>query len=372
MSVKKLRILEIPPLWEPLPPPGYGAIEYLVAAQIEQFLAKGHHVTTLGCADSDILGELVSIVPKALNHGSYQDPEVLRMIQFVECQKRAADFDVIHCHLHSNTGWLGLPMLASLAHKTVFSIHTFATDDNLRLVSMFPQANYVMTSKAHMKSYDMGFIKDYVHHGIKMEDFPFYASPVDDLYLGFLGRIRPEKGIHVAIETARKLGLPLKIAGRAKPSDMIYFETTIRPHLKHGEVEFIGELGPIEKAQFMGNAVAILNPTLIDEPFGLVVIEAMACGTPVLATLNGAMPEIIKDKETGYLFSPNAELPFTLRDIQQLDRAAIRRHVEDQFSSENMSDHYLRLFEQVSAHGKIGPKSNMGMAGNHFQVCSPV
>ncbi len=346
----KLNILELPPLWEPLPPKGYGAIEYLAAAQIEEFVAMGHNVTTFASGDSVLKGNLVPIVPTALNHSHYGDPEVMRMMQFAHAAECASNYDVIHCHLHSNTGWLGLPMLAQHADKVVFSLHTFATEENRRLLALYPNCNYVAASDSHRKSFRLPFIERFVYHGIRLEDFPYHPSP--DLkkgaYLAFLGRLRPEKGVHVAIQAAKEIGLPLKIAGRAKSPDQDYFKECIEPFIKDGTVEFVGELGPKEKTEFMGGAVALVNPTLIEEPFGLVVIEAMACGTPVLATPNGAMKELIVHGETGLIFSAENVSSLKKETILQVNRKKVRDSIERRFSHKHMAQGYAELFKAVS------------------------
>ena len=168
-----MHILELPPLWESLPPKGYGAIEYLVSKQIEGYIANGHQVTTYASGDSNIDGNLIPICEKSLNNLDVQDPEIFRIIQFQKALENANQYDLIHCHLHSNSGWLGLPMLEKLAHKTIFSLHTFANNENRKLVSLHPHCKFIAASKSHAESYKSSFVSEFVYHGICLDEFDF-------------------------------------------------------------------------------------------------------------------------------------------------------------------------------------------------------
>lgn len=362
----KLNILELPPLWESLPPKGYGAIEYLVAAQVEEFIAMGHNVTIFASGDSVLDGKVVPMVASALNHYHYSDPEVIRMVQFVQAINNTAGFDIIHCHLHSGTGWLGLPMLARYADKVVFSIHTFATEENRQLISLYPNCKYIAASQSHGRSFRLPFIDSFVYHGIRLADFPFHPIPnlEEDSYLAFLGRLRPEKGVHLAIQVARAIGLPLKIGGRVKAPDQDYFKEHIEPFIKDGTVEFVGELSPREKAEFMGKAIGLVNPTLIEEPFGLVVIEAMACGTPVLATPNGAMKELIFHEETGLFFSIRNIDSLAKERVLKISREKVRASIEQRFSHKRMAQEYAKIFETIALDNRRTRRHFVAAANN--------
>lgn len=343
----KLRIAEIPPIWESLPPKGYGAIEYLVSSLTHEFTCRGHNVQTYASKDSCVAGKLIPVVNTSLNNGSYADSEVLRMMQFIRALENANNHDIIHCHLHSNTGWLGLPLLKDIHKKTVFSIHTFPTDANKKLIAMFPDCHFVAASRAHIASFGRPEVSDYVHHGVEMSDFQFKAVPENPPYLAFLGRIRPEKGVHLAIDVAYKTNLQLKIAGRVKEIDRSYFNEYVAPHVDSGRVEFLGEMNIKQKTSLMGGATAILYPTLIEEPFGLVVIEAMACGTPVIATGNGAMSELIINGVTGFTCASVEEMCNAVNKIHELERCSIRQIVEENFSAQKMAISFSKIFMRI-------------------------
>lgn len=268
------------------------------------------------------------------------------MLQLEEVRDRSHEFDLIHSHLHSNTGLFALPTLANIRTPVVHTIHCYPNPDNLRLLLRFSSERYTVISNYQRRQLSQLNVIGTVHHGLDVPRFTFCAASHESPYLAFLGRIRWEKGVHLAIEVARRAGLPLKIAGRVKLEDRGYFDEQIRPHLGHG-VEFVGELGFDAKTSFLGNAFACLAPSLIPEPFGLVAIESGACGTPVLALSTGALPEVLVDGVTGFVRTGVVSLAQAVGDVPKLDRAECRESVATRFPLARMADGYVSLYWKV-------------------------
>jgi glycosyltransferase involved in cell wall biosynthesis len=343
-----VRIAQVAPLWESVPPTGYGAIESLVADLTESLVARGHEVTLFASGDSKTTAELAASCPMALNASpDISEPEITRMLQLTDVREHGALFDVIHCHLHSNSGCLAIPLLAGCPTPVVHTMHSFFTSESTRLFSRYPNERYVAISADQYSRFPDVDVAATVHHGINVDRFPFKATPDDPPYLAFLGRIRPEKGTDLAIEIARRASLALKVAGRVKPQDRAFFDEVVRPRCDQGQVEYVGELGFDAKAAFLGGATACLATSRIPEPFGLVTIEAGACGTPVLALRNGATPELIVEGTSGLIADTSAGVVSAAHRLAGWDRAACRRHVSEMFSLHSMVDRYEDLFRDA-------------------------
>jgi len=346
-----LRIAQIAPLWESVPPRAYGAVESLVADLTDTLVARGHQVTVFASGDSKVAGELHACHPVSLNADpNLAEPEIPRMLQLAEVRDRADEFDVIHSHLHSNSGCSGLPALAGLATPVLHTVHCFFNHDNTPLFQRHRAERFVAISD-HQRSTLPGLnYQGVVHHGLDLRRFPFKAdSGIDGgPFLLFLGRIRPEKGVHLAIEIAHHSGIPLKIAGRVKARDADYFAQTVAPHLDGDRVEYLGELDFTAKTQLLARAQATLVTSLIPEPFGLVTLESLACGTPVLALATGATPELVQDGVTGILRTSARELALAVERSAALDPAACRAAVAERFSTARMTEEYLRLYAHAA------------------------
>jgi glycosyltransferase involved in cell wall biosynthesis len=343
-----MRIAQVAPLWESVPPSGYDAVESLVADLSEALVARGHEVALFASGDSKTTADLVEICPQALHSvADVTEPEVYRMLQLADVRDRAGEFDVIHSHVHSNSGCLAVPMLAECRTPVVHTVHCFFNADNARLFRRFVDQRYVAISADQRRRLPEVPFTRTVHHGIDIDRFPYRDAPDDPPYLAFLGRIRPEKGAHLAIEVARRAGLPLKIAGRVKPQDRDYFAREIQPHRDRGLVEFVGELGFDAKLTFLGGAVACLATSQIPEPFGLVTVEAQACGTPVLGLRDGAVPELVADGVTGLLADSAESLAAAAGHLDYIDRAQCRRHVAERFSLARMVDGYEAIYRRA-------------------------
>jgi glycosyltransferase involved in cell wall biosynthesis len=238
-------------------------------------------------------------------------------------------------------------MLAGCPAPVFHTIHSFFTSESIRLFNRFPHERYVAISTDQRNQLPGVSFAATIHHGIDVSKFPFRATPDDPPYLAFLGRIRPEKGVDLAIEIARQAGLTLKIAGRVKPQDRAFFDQEIRPQCDQNQVEYLGELGFDAKAAFLGGATACLVTSRIREPFGLVTVEAAACGTPVLALRNGAVGELIAEGVTGLTADTPADIASAACRLQGWDRAECRCHIARHFSLDRMARSYEFLFRSA-------------------------
>lgn len=342
-----MRIAQVAPLWEPVPPPRYGGVETLVADLTEELTQRRHQVTVFASGDSTVTG-LVPASPRALNHTSpISEPEALRMLQMRQVLDRAAEFDVIHSHIHANTGCLGLLALADSPTPVVHTIHCFFNNDNTPLFMRFAGQPFVAISDSQRSRLPTLNYLATIHHGINTSRTPFRAASASPSYLAFLGRLRPEKGAHVAIEIAKRAGLPLKIAGRVKDADRDYFTQQVEPHIDGSSVEFVGELNYPEKMRLLARAQATLLPTMLPEPFGLVTIESMAVGTPIVGYDTGVIRELVVDGRTGFIGKDIDELARQVQLAAALDRHACREHVRTNFSVTRMTRQYEDVYRKV-------------------------
>ena len=291
----KMKIAQIAPLTEAVPPKLYGGTERVVSWLTEALVEQGHDVTLFASGDSVTAAKLEPMWPRALRlDGAIRDPMALQVLMLEHVARRAPEFDLLHFHLDYH------PFSLFSRQRTPFvtTLHGRLDLPELQPVfEAFPNAPLVSISNAQRLPLPNANWIGTVHHGLPSELLKPAAAA--QTYLAFLGRVSPEKGLDRAIQIAARSGLPLKIAAKVDKNDTDYFRTVIRPLLGHGDVEFIGEIGDGEKAQFLSGALALLCPIDWPEPFGLVMIEAMACGTPVLAFSGGSVPEIVEDGLTG-------------------------------------------------------------------------
>lgn len=345
---KPLRIAQVAPLWESVPPRGYGAIESLAADLVDRLVERGHAVTLFASAESKTAGNLAAASPSALNWApEIAEPETYRMLQLADVQDRCEEFDVIHSHLHSNSGLLAVPLLSSATTPVIHTLHCYTNPDNIRILRRYSNARYIAISETQrFLASDIPFF-GIIRHGLNADSFPYRARADDPPYLAFLGRIRPEKGVHVALEAAKAVGFPLKIAGRIKPQDQDYFDTRIRPYLDGDSAEYVGELDFEQKTSFLSRATACLVLPMIDEPFGLTTIEAGMCGTPVVALRRGALPEIVSPGISGIISASVQDLPDAIRASTLIDRQRCRSYVADRFSLDRMVSAYERAYDRA-------------------------
>lgn len=351
--MKKLRIAQIAPLWFPIPPKKYGGIERVVAFLVNELVQKGHEVTLFAAPGSKTKGRLVSVYPKPLIEGgiSWSDPFWnLENLSTAYQYARNGKFDIIHSHLDVWT----LPFQNLVRVPTVLTMHNalyktrFNNDEDSR-IKLFQkrrkEANVVFISKAMQRTTSVKFPKSTViYNGIDVESFKFNSRGGD--HFVWASRIDKYKGVENAIMAAKKFGVKLLLAGRLDPSQRNYFKLHIRPKLDR-KIQYVGELTGKELSDFFGSAKAFLYPIEWEEPFGLVVAEAMACGTPVIAYRRGSMPELIVHGKTGFLADRFSEILGAMKKIDSIDRAVVRAHLESNFRKEEMADQYEQLYYRL-------------------------
>ena len=338
-----MKIAQVAPLAEAVPPKLYGGTERVVAYLTDALVELGHEVTLFASGDSATKATLSPVWPRALR----LDPEVRdhfapMFMQLETVARRAHEFDLIHSHLD----YFGYPLLRRLGTPSVTTLHgrldlpelppLYRLYGDIPVVSIsdsqrvpLPEANFVGT----------------VLHGLPQNLLS--KGEGRGGYLAFLGRISPEKAPDAAIRIAARAGIPLKIAAKVDRVDREYFKTTVEPLLGQADVEFIGEIREDQKQEFLGNAAGLLFPIAWCEPFGLVMIEAMACGTPVIAFENGSVPEVLEDAVTGFIVHSEDQAVEAVRRIGTLDRARIRGEFERRFTAQRMARNYLKLYERL-------------------------
>ena len=346
-----MKIAQIAPLIESVPPRLYGGTERAVSYLTEELVRQGHEVTLFASGDSKTSARLVACCEQALR----LDPRVREHVPYhlamLEKVKRlAARFDILHFH----TDLVHFPVFSSLRQATVTTLHgrldLFELQDFYRSFSSMPLVSISDAQRTAIP--DANFVAT-VPHGLPRDLLPATYRRNGD-YLVFVGRIAPEKGVDRAIEIARQVGMPLKIAAKVDRVDETYFREVIAPLLCARFVQFIGEIDEREKVRFIGDAQALLFPIDWPEPFGLVMIEAMACGTPVLAFDRGSVREVIDNGVSGIIVNSVAEAIAAIRAATSLDRRAVRRHFELRFTAKRMAAQYVRLYEELAARTRSG------------------
>jgi len=342
-----MKIAQVTPLYEAVPPKLYGGTERVVAHLTDALVDLGHDVTLFASAEAETRARLVPVRDQAIR----LDPAPLKsdlaahMTMLAEVLKRADDFDIIHFH----TDMIHFPFFERWADKTVTTLHgRLDLKDLAGVYQRWPQFGLVSISDDQRRPLPFAGWKATVHHGMPADLYVFNDRP--EGYLAFLGRISPEKRPDRAIEIATRLGKRLKMAAKVDAADAAYWETVIRPMVEANPlVEFVGEIGDHQKSAFLGGAEALLFPIDWPEPFGLVMIEAMACGTPVVAFRCGSTPEIIEDGETGFLVDTLEQAVAAAGRAHLLDREAIRARFELRFSSTAMARRYLDVYGDLLA-----------------------
>ncbi len=341
-----MRIAQIAPLWEQVPPPAYGGSELVVSLLTEELVRRGHDVTLFASGDSTTHAKLESVHPKALRlDTSVKDYNIYDMLNMSRVYERADDFDIIHSHV----GCVAMPYSTLVKTPTVHTLHGIFTPDNEKMFRHVRNQPFISISNSQ-RDHRLGLnYLDTVYNGIDPNTYEFHAQPDHPPYLAFLGRMSPEKGAHLAIEIAKKSGWHLKMAGKVDAVDLTYFEQEIKPHIDGSQIEFLGEANHQQKSILMGGAVATLFPITWKEPFGLVMIESMVTGTPVIAISLGSAPEIIAHGRTGFLCQNVEECIASIDLAAQLDRRVCRDHVLINFSAKRMADGYEAVYQKILA-----------------------
>jgi glycosyltransferase involved in cell wall biosynthesis len=361
-----MKIAQIAPLSECVPPRLYGGTERIVSYLTEELVRLGHDVTLFASGDSKTSAKLVPCCDAALRlNTAIRDTLPYHVIMLEQVRQRAREFDMLHFHID----FLHAPLVHNFIHRTLTTHHGrldlpdlapfYAVFSELPLVSIsdsqrvhLPRANWVGT----------------VYHGLPRDLLPFRPNAAGG-YLAFLGRISPEKRPDWAIEIAVRAGMPLKIAAKVDRVDQVYWEENIRPMVeRHPNVEYIGEISDREKPGFLGDAAALLFPIDWPEPFGLVMIEAMACGTPVIAFRRGSVPELLKNGTSGFIVDTVEQAVTAVSQVASLDRASVRAEFEARFTAERMANDYLKIYrEQTAADAELLRVD--GLDSTHEYLC---
>jgi len=340
---EKLRIAQISPLTEAVPPKLYGGTERVISWLTEELVALGHEVTLFASGDSITSARLEAMWPTAVRlDGSVRDPNALQMSMIEQVAQRAKEFDLLHFHLD----YYSFSVMSRQSTPFLTTMHgRLDLPEHQPVFSTFPSVPRVSISNAQRRPAPNVNWVGTVYHGMPLDLLkPVSANPY---YLGFLGRISPEKRVDRAISIAERCGLPLKIAAKVDPVDRDYFEEVIRPLLAKPHVEFIGEIADAQKSEFLSNAFALLVPIDWPEPFGLVMIEAMACGAPVIAFNRGSAPELIEEGVTGFVVEDEMSAVGAVRHISRLSRTMIRKRFEERFGARRMARDYLEIYRDM-------------------------
>jgi glycosyltransferase involved in cell wall biosynthesis len=344
-----MRIAQVAPLYEAVPPLLYGGTERIVAYLADGLVARGHDVTLFASAESVTKAKLVASRPKALRLDTgLQSATAAHLAMLHEVRRRADEFDIVHVHL---SHFIHFPLLADVAAKTVTTPHGRLDYADLPgAYACWPDFPMISISMRQRQPLSKARWAGNVYHGLPLEHYPRRPRGKGE-YLAFLGRMSPAKRPDRAIEIARRAGMRLKIAAKIEGDDNAYFHQTIKP-LLGDDVEFIGEVGEAAKAEFLSGAAALLFPIDWPEPFGLVVIEAMAFGVPVVAWKEGAMPEIVDDGETGFVVDTVEAAVKAVRDCARLDPVKIRQVFERRFDAARMVAEYEAIYAGLLPHAR--------------------
>jgi glycosyltransferase involved in cell wall biosynthesis len=298
----------------------------------------GLDVTLFASGDSRTRGKLVAVCPRPYSEDHAIDPKVAECLHISEAFERAAEFDLVHNHYD----FLPLTYSALVDTPVLTTIHGFSSPSIIPVYKKYNDRSHYVAISESDKSPELDYIAT-IHHGIDIAKFPFFEAAGE--YLLFFGRIHPDKGVHEAIQVAQHVGTKLVIAGIVQDQD--YFATRVEPHIDGTTVEYLGSVGPDRRADVLGGALALLHLITFDEPFGLSLVESMACGTPVIAFDRGSMPEIIRDGETGYIVEDIEGAINAVATVGTIERSVCRADVERRFTSTRMASDYVRVYQEI-------------------------
>jgi glycosyltransferase involved in cell wall biosynthesis len=338
-----MRIAQVSPLYESVPPKLYGGTERVVAYLTEALVKQGHEVTLYASGDSITSANLIACAPRSLRLDASCIDSMARHFPMLErVFSEAGQYDIIHFHID----YLHFPLSRRSQIRQLSTLHgRLDIPDLVPVYREYGDMPLVSISNSQRQPLNWANWKATIYHGLPDELFRLQEQPDD--YLAFLGRLSEEKRPDRAIEIAKRTGMKLKIAAKIDKADREYYNTEIKPLLDHPLIEFIGEIGELEKQEFLGNARALLFPIDWPEPFGLVMIEAMACGTPVIAYPCGSVPEIIDDGVTGFLVNSIDEATRAVERLDALDRRQCRLMFEKRFTAKRMASDYQKLYDRI-------------------------
>ncbi len=339
-----MRIAQVAPLTEAIPPKLYGGTERVVSWLTEELVALGHDVTLFASGDSRTTAHLEPIWPRALRlDGKVRDPMALHMAMLEQVYQRADQFDILHFHLD----YFPFSLFSRNATPFITTLHgRLDLPEHQVVFDVFNRAPVISISDAQRGPVPSAHWIETIYHGLPAN--LLRPGPAKPGYLAVLGRIAPEKAVDRAIHIARRASMPLKIAAKVDPVDRQYFEHEIRPLLDLPGIEYVGEINDGQKSEFLSGAIGLLMPIDWPEPFGLVMIEAMACGTPVLAYPGGSVPEIVEDGLTGFIVNNEAEAVDAVRRLPELSRPGIRARFEERFTARRMAMDYLSVYRRMA------------------------
>ena len=339
-----MRIAQIAPLYESVPPRFYGGTERVVAYLTDELVNLGHNVTLFASGDSITNARLIPISPHALRLHNHLDPLAYHILQLQEVFERADEFDILHFH----TDYLHFPFSSNSNIATITTLHGRLDIDDLKpIYKKFRNMPVVSISDAQREPLPLANWVGTVYHGLPINLYK--KAEGKGGYVTFIGRISPEKRADRAIEIARQANVKIKIAAKIDKADQLYFEKEIKHLLKLPHVEYLGEIGEKEKGELLGDALAMLFPIDWKEPFGLVTIEALACGTPVIGYNLGSVSEIIDHGKTGYIVNDIPQAVKALKQVHQISRDDCRADFESRFTAATMAKNYVGLYEKLSS-----------------------
>jgi glycosyltransferase involved in cell wall biosynthesis len=338
-----MRIAQVAPLYESVPPKYYGGTERVVSYLTEELVRQGHQVTLFASGDSVTKAHLVAACRRSLRLDKHCVDQLSHQILMLEhAFQRAAEFDIVHFHVD----YLHFPLSRREQLTHVTTLHgRLDIPDLVPVYREFRDMPVISISNDQREPLPWANWQATVYHGVPADTYQFRPEP--GTYLAFLGRISPEKRVDRAIKIARQVQIPLKIAAKVDRVDKDYFDSVIEPLLRDSLVEFVGEIGEGEKDEFMGHAYALLFPIDWPEPFGLVMIEAMACGTPVIAYRSGAVPEVMEEGHTGFIVEGLEDAVEATRRVPELSRKRCREVFDQRFTAARMAHDYVQVYERL-------------------------
>ncbi len=345
-----MKIAQVSPLVESVPPRRYGGTERIVHYLTEELVRRGHEVTLFASGDSVTSAELRAVWPHALRASRVNDSLAAHFVLLEQVFREIDRFDIVHFH----TDYLHFPFSRRSSAPSISTLHGCQSNPDLpALYREYSDMPLVSISDSQRRPIPHATWVATVYHGLPRSLYRFQPNPTGG-YLAFLGRLSPEKGVEDAIAIARRVDVPLKIAAKIDPLSKAYY-ARLQPQLSQPGVEYLGEIDDAHKDEFLGNALALLFPIEWEEPFGLVMIEALACGTPVIAYPRGAVPEILEHGTTGWIVHNREQAAAAVERLGELDRRACRKAFEERFSVERMVSDYLRCYDAVRNRRSAAP-----------------
>lgn len=358
-----MKIAQIANIAESVPPQKYGGSERIIHTLTEELVSRGHEVTLFASGDSHTSAKLVSVYPQSLRAAKVKDiygANDYTVLNIIKAFQRQSDFDILHDH----TGTYGLMAGTTATTPMVHTMHGPITITNRPIFeSVAKHINLVAISESQVKPVPEMPIAGVVYNGLNMENYPF--SDTDQGYLLFVGRISHEKGVHFAVEVAQYLNMQLIIAAKLESNhkpDVEYFKQYIEPRIDGERIKWVGEVDETERNKLMSKARCILHPTSWREPFGLTLIEAMACGCPVVAFGRGSIRELVSQGKTGFVVEDTEEMVEAVKNIQVINRSDCRRHALDNFNHQRMTDGYEQIYQRIISNQKKATNVATGSA----------